>query len=163
MYLHYWILVCQEIISQGEWCRYVSSEIVAKYNKFNQPYRPYSRYCLSCQHSVAPCQSPLAQELSRERLVKLLFVQTNNILFNKKVVLEILQMIWTFSQSQQMITRFPHLWMKYSGTFWPHVKKVLHFALAEYKNFIIKSYLCCVRWYHIKKTCMISHPTYQSN
>ncbi|KAG1056063.1 hypothetical protein G6F43_002016 [Rhizopus delemar] len=58
--------VCQEIISQGEWCRYVSSEIVAKYNKFNQPYRPYSRYCLGCQHSVAPCQSPLAQELSRE-------------------------------------------------------------------------------------------------
>ncbi|KAG1179236.1 hypothetical protein G6F70_004968 [Rhizopus microsporus] len=58
--------VCQEIINQAEWSRYVSPEIVAKYNKFNQPYRPYSRYCITCQHSISPCQSPNAQGISRE-------------------------------------------------------------------------------------------------
>ncbi|KAL9554705.1 hypothetical protein MBANPS3_002699 [Mucor bainieri] len=58
--------VCQETISQSEWSRYVSQDIIAKYNKYNQPYRPFSRHCSTCEHPVAPCQSPRAQGISRE-------------------------------------------------------------------------------------------------
>ncbi|GAN01941.1 conserved hypothetical protein [Mucor ambiguus] len=58
--------VCQETISQSEWSRYVSQDIIAKYNKYNQPYRPFSRYCSTCEHPVAPCQSPRSQGVSRE-------------------------------------------------------------------------------------------------
>ncbi|CAO3636950.1 unnamed protein product [Mucor hiemalis] len=58
--------VCSEIIPQSEWSRYVSPDIVEKYNKYNQPYRPFSRYCPTCEHSVAPCQSPKSHGLSRE-------------------------------------------------------------------------------------------------
>lgn len=61
------IIVCQETISQSEWSRYVSQDIIAKYNKYNQPYRPFSRYCSTCEHAVAPCQSPRSQGISRER------------------------------------------------------------------------------------------------
>lgn len=60
-------VVCSETIPQSEWSRYVSPDIVEKYNKYNQPYRPFSRYCPTCEHSVAPCQSPKSHGLSRER------------------------------------------------------------------------------------------------
>ncbi|RCI01904.1 E3 ubiquitin-protein ligase arih2 [Rhizopus stolonifer] len=64
--------VCQEVIHQSEWSRYVSPHIVEKYNRYNQPYRPFSRHCLTCQDPVAPCQSPRSQGLSREnRLEKI--------------------------------------------------------------------------------------------
>ncbi|CAO3645195.1 unnamed protein product [Cunninghamella echinulata] len=59
--------VCQDVISQSEWSRYVSKEIVEKYNQFNQPYRPFSRYCLDCESQLIPCQSPKEQGISRER------------------------------------------------------------------------------------------------
>ncbi|KAI8983050.1 hypothetical protein BDB01DRAFT_792210 [Pilobolus umbonatus] len=59
--------VCQETITQAEWSQYVSPDMVEKYNKYNQPYRSFSRYCLSCEHPVAPCQSPRIQNISRER------------------------------------------------------------------------------------------------
>lgn len=66
------LVVCSETINQKEWSKYVSPEIIAKYNKYNQPYRPFSRYCLTCDHPVAPCQSPKSQSLSREsRLEKI--------------------------------------------------------------------------------------------
>ncbi|KAG2228801.1 hypothetical protein INT48_005383 [Thamnidium elegans] len=58
--------VCQETIAQSEWSKYVSQDIIEKYNVYNQPYRPFSRYCSTCEHPVAPCQSPKSQGLSRE-------------------------------------------------------------------------------------------------
>ncbi|CAO3643091.1 unnamed protein product [Cunninghamella blakesleeana] len=66
MYI-YKFIVCQDIISQSEWSKYVSKEIVEKYNQFNQPYRPFSRYCLDCEAQLIPCQSPKEQGISRER------------------------------------------------------------------------------------------------
>ncbi|KAI8380816.1 hypothetical protein BD560DRAFT_387193 [Blakeslea trispora] len=64
--------VCQEIIHQSEWSRYVSPRIIEKYNRYNQPYRPFSRHCPTCQTPVAPCQSPRSQGISREsRLEKM--------------------------------------------------------------------------------------------
>ncbi|KAI8379813.1 hypothetical protein EDC96DRAFT_491805 [Choanephora cucurbitarum] len=64
--------VCQETIHQSEWSRYVSPTIIEKYNRYNQPYRPFSRHCPTCQHPVAPCQSPRSQAMSREsRLEKI--------------------------------------------------------------------------------------------
>ncbi|KAI7895908.1 uncharacterized protein EV154DRAFT_477002 [Mucor mucedo] len=57
--------VCQETISQSEWSKYVSPDIIEKYNKYNQPYRAFSRYCLTCEHAVSPCQSR-SQGQSRE-------------------------------------------------------------------------------------------------
>lgn len=67
MLLLFFFLVCQETIAQSEWSKYVSQDIIEKYNVYNQPYRPFSRYCSTCEHPVAPCQSPKTQGLSRER------------------------------------------------------------------------------------------------
>ncbi|ORX57422.1 hypothetical protein DM01DRAFT_1284528 [Hesseltinella vesiculosa] len=58
--------VCQDIVPQTEWSRYVSKEVVAKYNRFNQPYRPFARHCVTCDQSVIPCVSPRQQGVSRE-------------------------------------------------------------------------------------------------
>ncbi|KAI9269790.1 hypothetical protein BY458DRAFT_183914 [Sporodiniella umbellata] len=57
--------VCAEDIAQREWSRYVSGLTVAKYNRYNQPYRPYTRHC-PCGHTVAPCPSPQSEQISRE-------------------------------------------------------------------------------------------------
>ncbi|SAM01082.1 hypothetical protein [Absidia glauca] len=59
--------VCQEVIPQAEWSRYVSKQVVDKYNEFNQPYRPFVRHCSGCESQVIPCQSPRQQGISRER------------------------------------------------------------------------------------------------
>ncbi|KAI8343371.1 hypothetical protein BC941DRAFT_411167 [Chlamydoabsidia padenii] len=59
--------VCQEVIPQTEWSRYVSKQVVDKYNEFNQPYRPFVRHCSGCENQVIPCQSPRQQGISRER------------------------------------------------------------------------------------------------
>ncbi|CAO3586628.1 unnamed protein product [Absidia cylindrospora] len=59
--------VCQETIPQSEWSRYVSKQVVDKYNEFNQPYRPFVRHCSACENQVVPCQSPRQQGTSRER------------------------------------------------------------------------------------------------
>ncbi|KAI8084554.1 uncharacterized protein BX664DRAFT_283184 [Halteromyces radiatus] len=58
--------VCQEVIPQAEWSRYVSKQVVDKYNAFNQPYRPFMRHCAACENEVIPCQSPRQQGVSRE-------------------------------------------------------------------------------------------------
>ena len=64
-------LVCQEPIKQSEWSRYVPSSMVEQYEKYNQPYRPFSRYCSSCRvNQVAPCQSPRSQGLSRQKRIE---------------------------------------------------------------------------------------------
>ncbi|KAI8070447.1 hypothetical protein BC940DRAFT_296103 [Gongronella butleri] len=58
--------VCQDVIPQSEWSRYVSKEVVNKYNEFNQPYRPFTRCCAACDNNIVPCTSPRQQGVSRE-------------------------------------------------------------------------------------------------
>ncbi|KAI8138846.1 hypothetical protein BJV82DRAFT_628990 [Fennellomyces sp. T-0311] len=63
-------IVCQEHIKQSEWSRYVPAAMVERYEKYNQPYRPFSRYCPTCRTQVAPCQSPRSQGLSRQKRIE---------------------------------------------------------------------------------------------
>ncbi|KAG0227569.1 Ankyrin repeat and IBR domain-containing protein 1 [Actinomortierella wolfii] len=44
--------VCQDIIPQSEWEKYVDAPTLALYRQFNQPYRSFSRYCDDCGHEV---------------------------------------------------------------------------------------------------------------
>lgn len=47
--------VCRVYIPQSEWTKFVSSSIVELYNKFNRPYRSFSRSCPHCEKEVIPC------------------------------------------------------------------------------------------------------------
>lgn len=59
--------VCQECIPQSEWAKFVSPELVDKYNQFNQPYRPFSRFCQDCDSELVACRHERSGGLCRER------------------------------------------------------------------------------------------------
>ncbi|KAI7850675.1 hypothetical protein BDC45DRAFT_546516 [Circinella umbellata] len=83
--------VCQESIKQSEWSRYVPSSMVELYEKYNQPYRPFSRYCSSCRvNQVAPCQSPRSQGLSRQKRIEKIAHLMNEL----KKSIDIIQLSW---------------------------------------------------------------------
>lgn len=47
--------VCRTYIPQTEWSKFVPASTVELYNKFNRPYRSFSRCCSHCQTEVMPC------------------------------------------------------------------------------------------------------------
>ncbi|KAI7855658.1 hypothetical protein BDC45DRAFT_505572 [Circinella umbellata] len=47
--------VCQDPIPQSEWSKFVPSSVVEHYNRYNQPYRSFSRCCPNCETEVIPC------------------------------------------------------------------------------------------------------------
>lgn len=47
--------VCRIYIPQSEWMKYVPASITELYNKFNQPFRSFSRCCSHCETEMAPC------------------------------------------------------------------------------------------------------------
>lgn len=47
--------VCQDSIPQSEWSKFVPPSVVEQYNRFNQPYRSFSRCCPQCETEVYPC------------------------------------------------------------------------------------------------------------
>ncbi|OBZ88239.1 E3 ubiquitin-protein ligase dbl4 [Choanephora cucurbitarum] len=49
--------VCKVHISQQEWAKYVSEATIERYNKFNRPYRTFSRCCPYCETEMTPCES----------------------------------------------------------------------------------------------------------
>ncbi|KAL0089479.1 hypothetical protein J3Q64DRAFT_1636422 [Phycomyces blakesleeanus] len=48
--------VCQTQIPQSEWSQFVPAHVVEHYNRFNRPYRPYSRCCPQCETEAFPCE-----------------------------------------------------------------------------------------------------------
>ncbi|KAI9025821.1 hypothetical protein CLU79DRAFT_699154 [Phycomyces nitens] len=48
--------VCQSNIPQSEWSQFVPAQVVEHYNRFNRPYRPYSRCCPQCETEAFPCE-----------------------------------------------------------------------------------------------------------
>ncbi|KAG0949902.1 hypothetical protein G6F57_005744 [Rhizopus arrhizus] len=62
--------VCRLHIPQTEWTRYVPKSISDLYDKFNQPYRSYSRCCPQCEVEVIPCAfEPERYYPSRSRVI----------------------------------------------------------------------------------------------
>ncbi|CEP11255.1 hypothetical protein [Parasitella parasitica] len=47
--------VCTELIPKHEWTRYVPGKIIELYDKFNKPYRSYTRACPHCENEMTPC------------------------------------------------------------------------------------------------------------
>lgn len=47
--------VCRVFIPQSEWTKFVPKSVVDLYNKFNRPYRSFSRCCPHCETEVTPC------------------------------------------------------------------------------------------------------------
>ncbi|KAI9020737.1 hypothetical protein CLU79DRAFT_703889 [Phycomyces nitens] len=64
--------VCRETISKSEWSRYVSADIVERYDRYNQPYRSFSRHCLECETAIIPCQGPRLEKISHEGRLELI-------------------------------------------------------------------------------------------
>lgn len=58
--------VCQECIPQSEWAKFVSPALVEKYNAFNQPYRPFSRFCQDCDNELVACKHENSNRMCRE-------------------------------------------------------------------------------------------------
>ncbi|CAO3576242.1 unnamed protein product [Absidia cylindrospora] len=48
--------VCLVPISQSEWSKYVPNSIVDLYNKFNRPFRSFTRCCPHCETEVVACE-----------------------------------------------------------------------------------------------------------
>ncbi|KAI9317515.1 hypothetical protein BX666DRAFT_2026790 [Dichotomocladium elegans] len=48
--------VCQDPIPQREWSRFVPRSVVDLYNRFNEPYRSFSRCCPECDAEIVPCE-----------------------------------------------------------------------------------------------------------
>jgi hypothetical protein len=59
--------VCRDCIPFSEWSKYVPQHIVDTYQKFNQPYRSFSRFCPDCQEEVKACEYNRDPNLTRER------------------------------------------------------------------------------------------------
>ncbi|KAI8077856.1 uncharacterized protein BX664DRAFT_353690 [Halteromyces radiatus] len=51
--------VCQEHIPQDEWSQFVPKSVVDHYNRFNQPYRSFTRCCPHCEKEAKPCDHTL--------------------------------------------------------------------------------------------------------
>lgn len=76
--------VCQECIPQSEWAKFVSPELVDKYNAFNQPYRPFSRFCQDCDSELVACRHERSGGLCRERYVDGMGYGKNAMKFNRR-------------------------------------------------------------------------------
>ncbi|ORY92221.1 hypothetical protein BCR43DRAFT_446226 [Syncephalastrum racemosum] len=57
--------VCQDLIPQSEWSKFVPGHVVEQYNRFNQPYRSFSRCCPHCETEAFPCDYRERQQYSR--------------------------------------------------------------------------------------------------
>ncbi|CAG8580728.1 5481_t:CDS:2 [Paraglomus brasilianum] len=59
--------VCQDVISQSEWSRYVDQSIIDLYNTYNKPYRSFSRCCGECGEEVFAASVVHAYEEEKAR------------------------------------------------------------------------------------------------
>ncbi|CAG8566040.1 8137_t:CDS:2, partial [Cetraspora pellucida] len=48
--------VCQDVIQQSEWSKYVDQNVIDLYNTYNKPYRSFSRCCSECGEEVFAAQ-----------------------------------------------------------------------------------------------------------
>ncbi|CAO3612181.1 unnamed protein product [Cunninghamella blakesleeana] len=61
--------VCQESIPQHEWSKYVPSIIVDHYNRFNQPFRSFTRSCPNCENEIKPCDHSLRLDINYQQKI----------------------------------------------------------------------------------------------
>ncbi|KAI8341044.1 hypothetical protein BC941DRAFT_369789 [Chlamydoabsidia padenii] len=54
--------VCQEHIPQSEWSQFVPQSVVDHYDRFNQPYRSFTRCCPHCEEEAKPCDHTLHKQ-----------------------------------------------------------------------------------------------------
>ncbi|RUP49081.1 hypothetical protein BC936DRAFT_143322 [Jimgerdemannia flammicorona] len=73
--------VCQDVISQSEWARYVPSSVVERYNAYNQPYRSFTRHCEGCDGEVVACKAAKMYGKERERHFKEIYESVKEISF----------------------------------------------------------------------------------
>ncbi|CAO3625467.1 unnamed protein product [Cunninghamella blakesleeana] len=59
--------VCSVHIPQSEWSKYVPDSTVELYNKFNRPFRSYTRCCPDCETEVTACEYTKNQTLFHHR------------------------------------------------------------------------------------------------
>ncbi|RKP26393.1 hypothetical protein SYNPS1DRAFT_14247 [Syncephalis pseudoplumigaleata] len=50
--------VCTEVLDQDEWKQYATSEMIRRYDKYNQPYRSFARHCNECKEEVRVLEPP---------------------------------------------------------------------------------------------------------
>ncbi|KAJ2958049.1 hypothetical protein NQZ79_g6322 [Umbelopsis isabellina] len=60
------VFLSKKYAVQSEWAKFVSPALVQKYNEFNRPYRPFSRFCQDCDSELVACRQNRAGGLCRE-------------------------------------------------------------------------------------------------
>lgn len=50
--------VCYDVLPKHVWSKYVTRDMLARYERFNQPYRSFSRFCNGCGFEVQPTPAP---------------------------------------------------------------------------------------------------------
>ncbi|KAI9481142.1 MAG: hypothetical protein EXX96DRAFT_565567 [Benjaminiella poitrasii] len=74
--------VCNIQIPQDEWTKFVPASVVETYNKFNRPYRSFSRCCPKCETEVIACDFPRLYIKGQSRVIASLlrdFFETINL------------------------------------------------------------------------------------
>ncbi|KAI9304258.1 hypothetical protein BJ944DRAFT_88434 [Cunninghamella echinulata] len=61
--------VCQEHIPQSEWSQYVPELIVNHYDRFNQPFRSFTRCCPYCEKEAKPCDYTLRSDINYQQKI----------------------------------------------------------------------------------------------
>ncbi|KAL9558065.1 hypothetical protein MBANPS3_001088 [Mucor bainieri] len=61
--------VCRVYIHQAEWSKYVPAAITELYNKFNQPFRSFSRCCSHCETEMAPCDFKRVYDKNQSKVI----------------------------------------------------------------------------------------------
>ncbi|ORZ21607.1 hypothetical protein BCR42DRAFT_475153 [Absidia repens] len=51
--------VCYDPIPRDEWCHLVPQSVVDHYDRFNQPFRSFTRCCPHCEEETKPCDYSL--------------------------------------------------------------------------------------------------------
>ncbi|KAL7324597.1 hypothetical protein PS15p_209770 [Mucor circinelloides] len=61
--------VCRVYIHQAEWSKYVPAATTELYNKFNQPFRSFSRFCSHCETELAPCDFTRIYDKNQSKVI----------------------------------------------------------------------------------------------
>lgn len=129
--------VCRDCIPFSEWSKYVPQHIVDTYQKFNQPYRSFSRFCPDCQEEVKACEYNRDLSLTRESRIILIQETIKNLIlsYDPDVMFD------ETAPIKRLLTTFDDVYRSYGGhnlqELHRHTVKTL-FAWADQREYEVK-------------------------
>jgi len=130
--------VCRDCIPYGEWSKYVPQHVIDTYNKFNQPYRSFSRFCPDCQDEVKACEYNRNSGFTRESRIILIQETIKNLIlsYDPDVMLD------HSSPMRRLLSTFDDVYRSYGGhnlqELHKHTVKTL-FTWADQREYEVKA------------------------